>query len=276
MGFKLKSQKAVKQGGFKFMGSSPMKEDDVTAKISSIPDNEKTNYFLDDQGNPIQVSIGEVDIVEKKASPIADAINKATKVKPRKLNIDYKPKPKKKPTSSTPRSGDVTVKTRTVNDVKDVEKRTYKTVDGSRVREKKKFSPSGEVVKTKKKVRKGDTITKTKTKGGKTKTKVRKAGSLLNEEAKKKISSVKNKAKNKITKIKESTKTKKSNSKSKPIKSETKKSNKSASNNANSASSTDQMIAKKKFQNKMGGIIPKDTKVTYNKDTGRYTYSSEK
>ena len=198
MGFKLKSQKAVKQGGFKAMGSSPMKEDDVEATISSVPDNEKRNYFLDDKGNPIMVSIGEVDIERKKVSPIADAINKATEVKPKKLNIDYKPKSKESSTSS----GDVKVKTRFINDVKDVEKRTYTTEGGIKVKEKKKFSPSGEVVKTKKKARKGDTIIKTKTKGDKTKRKIRKAGSLLNETTKRRISEVKGKAKEKIDKLK--------------------------------------------------------------------------
>lgn len=198
MGFKLKSQKAVKQGGFKAMGSSPMKEDDVEATISSVPDNEKRNYFLDDKGNPIMVSIGEVDIERKRVSPIADAINKATEVKPKKLNIDYKPKSKESSTSS----GDVKVKTRFINDVKDVEKRTYTTEGGIKVKEKKKFSPSGEVVKTKKKARKGDTIIKTKTKGDKTKRKIRKAGSLLNETTKRRISEVKGKAKEKIDKLK--------------------------------------------------------------------------
>ena len=190
MGFKLKSQKAVKQGGFKFMGSSPMKEDDVEAKISSVPDNRKTDYFLDDQGNPISVSIGEIDIAEKKVSPIADAINKATEVKPKKLNIDYKPESKK--TSS---GSDVKVKTRFIDGVKDVEKRTYTTKDDIKVKEKKKFSPSGEVVKTKKTARKGDTIIKTKTKGDDTKRRVRKS-------TKSKINEVKAKAKEKIDKLK--------------------------------------------------------------------------
>ena len=40
-----------------------------------------------------------------------------------------------------------------------------------------------------------------------------------------------------------------------------------------SASSIDQNVAKKKFQRKVGGIIPKDTKLTYNKETGKYTYT---
>tara|TARA_Y100001937_G_C6917718_1_gene240365 strand:- start:205 stop:420 length:216 start_codon:yes stop_codon:yes gene_type:complete len=40
-----------------------------------------------------------------------------------------------------------------------------------------------------------------------------------------------------------------------------------------SASSIDQSVAKKKFQNKVGGVIPKDTKLTYNKETGKYTYT---
>ena len=194
MGFKLKSQKAVKQGGFKFMGSSPMKEDDVEAKISSVPDNRKTDYFLDDQGNPIAVSIGEIDIAEKRVSPIADAINEATEVKtevkPKKLNIDYKPKSKKASSGS-----DVKVKTRFIDGVKDVEKRTYTTKDDIKVKEKKKFSPSGEVVKTKKTAKKGDTIIKTKTKGDNTKRRVRKS-------TKSKINKVKAKAKEKIDKLK--------------------------------------------------------------------------
>jgi len=46
------------------------------------------------------------------------------------------------------------------------------------------------------------------------------------------------------------------------------------------ASSMDQNVAKKKFQMKAGGRIPKDTKLTYDKETGKYTYtyikSSEK
>tara|TARA_R100000773_G_scaffold5603_1_gene6017 strand:+ start:1337 stop:1924 length:588 start_codon:yes stop_codon:yes gene_type:complete len=194
MGFKLKSQKAIKQGGFKAMGSSPMKEDDVEAKISSIPDDEKTNYFLDDKGNPIMVTIPEVDIDKKKVSPIADAINKATEVKPKKLKIDYDPKSKKTFISSEA-GGDVKVKTRFIDDVKDLEKRTYTTKEGVKVKEKKKFSSSGEVVKTKKKARKGDTIIKTKTKGDKTKRKIRKAGSLLNETTKRKIDKLKSKLK---------------------------------------------------------------------------------
>ena len=44
-----------------------------------------------------------------------------------------------------------------------------------KVKEKKKFSPSGKVVKTKKTARKGDTIIKTKTKGDDTKRRVRKS-----------------------------------------------------------------------------------------------------
>ena len=40
-----------------------------------------------------------------------------------------------------------------------------------------------------------------------------------------------------------------------------------------SASSIDQMVAKKKFQRKVGGKIPSDTKLTYNKETGEYTYT---
>jgi hypothetical protein len=206
MGFKLKSQKAVKQGGFKAMGSSPMKEDDVTAKIDELDNQElyekgATKY----SGQGIGTDLGamqflpEVDVERKKVSPIADAINKATEVKPKKLNIDYKPKSKKSSTSS---GSDVKVKTRFINDVKDVEKRTYTTDGGIKVKEKKKFSPSGEVVKTKKKARKGDTIIKTKTKGDKTKRKIRKAGSLLNETTKRRISEVKGKAKEKIDKLK--------------------------------------------------------------------------
>ena len=206
MGFKLKSQKAVKQGGFKAMGSSPMKEDDVEARIYEVPRSEIIKKqpgvtFTEDEKN-LNISLPsfpEVDIVEKRVSPIADAINKATEVKPKKLNIDYKPKSKKSSTSS---GSDVKVKTRFINDVKDVEKRTYTTDGGIKVKEKKKFSPSGEVVKTKKKARKGDTIIKTKTKGDKTKRKIRKAGSLLNETTKRRISEVKGKAKEKIDKLK--------------------------------------------------------------------------
>ena len=44
MGFKLKSQKAVKQGGFKLMGSSPMKEDDVAAKIKALNESQDIDY----------------------------------------------------------------------------------------------------------------------------------------------------------------------------------------------------------------------------------------
>ena len=39
------------------------------------------------------------------------------------------------------------------------------------------------------------------------------------------------------------------------------------------ASSIDQSTAKKKFQRKVGGVIPNDTKLTYNKETGQYTYT---
>ena len=138
MGFKLKSQKAVKQGGFKAMGSSPMKEDDVTAKIDELDNQElyergATIY----SGQGIGTDLGamqflpETEVERKKVSPIADAINKATEVKPKKLNIDYKPKSKESSTSS---GSDVKVKTRFINDVKDVEKRTYTTEGGIKVK----------------------------------------------------------------------------------------------------------------------------------------------
>jgi hypothetical protein len=42
--------------------------------------------------------------------------------------------------------------------------------------------------------------------------------------------------------------------------------------NAITASSKDQMGAKKKFQRANNGVIPKGTKVTFNKTTGQYTY----
>jgi len=42
--------------------------------------------------------------------------------------------------------------------------------------------------------------------------------------------------------------------------------------NAVTASSIDQMTAKKKFQRANNGIIPKGTKVTFNKTTSQYTY----
>jgi len=167
MGFKLKSQKNIKQGGFKLMGSSPMKEDDVESKIKSV---EESDYFLDDKGNPIQVSIPEVQIkVNKDSSPIADAINKSTKVERNPITVN------------------TTTKTRTIGGIKDVEKKTYKTPRGAEVREKTKFDRSGKVTKTKTKTKRGSVITKTKTKGDKTKTKVRKAGSVLNEATKKQL-----------------------------------------------------------------------------------------
>ena len=39
------------------------------------------------------------------------------------------------------------------------------------------------------------------------------------------------------------------------------------------ASSMDQNVAKKKFQRKVGRRIPNDTKLTYDKETGKYTYT---
>tara|TARA_Y100000592_G_scaffold69100_1_gene107437 strand:- start:4884 stop:5504 length:621 start_codon:yes stop_codon:yes gene_type:complete len=201
MGFKLKSQKAVKQGGFKFMGSSPMKEDDIEAKIDEVDNQElyekgATRYKGQGIGTENDLAalqfLPGIDVERPKASPIADAINKATEVKSKKLNIDFKPKSKKSSTSS---SGDVTVKTRFIDGVKDVEKRTYTTKDGVKVKEKKKFSPSGEVVKNKKRAKKGDTIVKTKTKGDNTKRTVTKS-------TKSKINEVKGKAKEKIDKLK--------------------------------------------------------------------------
>ena len=179
MGFKLKSQKSIKQGGFKLMGSSPMKEYDVESKIKGI---DKDDYFLDDKGNPIQVSIPEVDIDRKKnegnknivtvdpnPGPIAKAIKEAT-------NVDKEP-------FTVP----VTTKTRYVDGKKNVEKRSYTTPSGKQVREKTKFDSYGAVSKTKTRTRTSDTVTKTKTKGNKTKTKVRKVGSLLNEDIRKKL-----------------------------------------------------------------------------------------
>ena len=47
MGFKLKSQKSIKQGGFKLMGSSPMKEDDVDP-ASAVDEDEEMDAFLDE------------------------------------------------------------------------------------------------------------------------------------------------------------------------------------------------------------------------------------
>ena len=177
MGFKLKSQKSIKQGGFKLMGSSPMKEYDVESKIKGI---DKDDYFLDDKGNPIMVTIPGVDVDRKKnevnktivepgPGPIAKAIKEAT-------NVDKEP-------FTVP----VTTKTRFVDGKKQVQKRSYTTPSGKQVREKTKFDSYGAVTKTKKKTRTSDTVTKTKTKGSKTKTKVRKAGSLLNEDTRKKL-----------------------------------------------------------------------------------------
>lgn len=197
MGFKLKSQKAVKQGGFKAMGSSPMKEDDVEAKIYEVPrseiikDQPGVTYTEDEAALNINMpSFPDIDVVaerDKKPSafgPIADAINKATEV-----TIDYTPDLSKysKDLSSTvqKQTVPVTTKTRTIDGVKDVEKKSYTTQGGARVRKKTKFDPSGAVTKTKKKVRSGDTIAKTKTKPGKsTKKSTRTAGSLLTDQQK--------------------------------------------------------------------------------------------
>ena len=197
MGFKLKSQKAVKQGGFKAMGSSPMKEDDVEAKIYEVPrseiikDQPGVTYTEDEAALNINMpSFPDIDVVaerDKKPSafgPIADAINKATEV-----TIDYTPDLSKysKDLSSTAQKQTVpvTTKTRTIDGVKDVEKKSYTTQGGARVRKKTKFDPSGAVTKTKKKVRSGDTIAKTKTKPGKsTKKSTRTAGSLLTDQQK--------------------------------------------------------------------------------------------
>ena len=197
MGFKLKSQKAVKQGGFKAMGSSPMKEDDVEAKIYEVPrseiikDQPGVTYTEDEAALNINMpSFPDIDVVaerDKKPSafgPIADAINKASEV-----TIDYTPDLSKysKDLSSTvqKQTVPVTTKTRTIDGVKDVEKKSYTTQGGARVRKKTKFDPSGAVTKTKKKVRSGDTIAKTKTKPGKsTKKSTRTAGSLLTDQQK--------------------------------------------------------------------------------------------
>ena len=197
MGFKLKSQKAVKQGGFKAMGSSPMKEDDVEAKIYEVPrseiikDQPGVTYTEDEAALNINMpSFPDIDVVaerDKKPSafgPIADAINKATEV-----TIDYTPDLSKysKDLSSTvqKQTVPVTTKTRTIDGVKDVEKKSYTTQGGARVRKKTKFDPSGAVTKTKKKVRSGDTIAKTKTKPGKSSKKsTRTAGSLLTDQQK--------------------------------------------------------------------------------------------
>ena len=197
MGFKLKSQKAVKQGGFIALGSSPMKEDDVEAKIYEVPrseiikDQPGVTYTEDEAALNINMpSFPDIDVVaerDKKPSafgPIADAINKATEV-----TIDYTPDLSKysKDLSSTvqKQTVPVTTKTRTIDGVKDVEKKSYTTQGGARVRKKTKFDPSGAVTKTKKKVRSGDTIAKTKTKPGKsTKKSTRTAGSLLTDQQK--------------------------------------------------------------------------------------------
>ena len=148
MGFKLKSQKAVKQGGFKAMGSSPMKEDDVEAKIYEVPrseiikDQPGVTYTEDEAALNINMpSFPDIDVVaerDKKPSafgPIADAINKATEV-----TIDYTPDLSKysKDLSSTvqKQTVPVTTKTRTIDGVKDVEKKSYTTQGGARVRKK--------------------------------------------------------------------------------------------------------------------------------------------
>ena len=184
MGFKLKSQKAVKQGGFRLMGSSPMKEDDVEAKIDEVGNQElyergATRY----SGQGIGADLGamqflpEVDVERPRytdnegassAGPIADAINNAAETDTEGSDV-----------GNAVQKAMVTTKKRKVDGKTKVEKKSYTTKDGVGVTVKRKFDSSGNLRKVKKKVKKDGVTTKAKNKllGNRAmKTTTRKAG----------------------------------------------------------------------------------------------------
>ena len=166
MGFKLKSQKAVKQGGFKLMGSSPMKEDDVEAKIYGVnradivKDQPGVTYTEDEAALNINMpSFPDIDIVaerDKKPSafgPIADAINNAAETATEGSDV-----------GDAVQKAMVTTKKRKVDGKTRVEKKSYTTKDGVGVTVKRKFDSAGNLKKVKKKVKKDGVITKAKNK----------------------------------------------------------------------------------------------------------------